>query len=218
MKIVVGKPPIFEEAHKHFEIDDSQTFYTYGDTIYNPAGLEIEMDLVVHEKMHCLQQRMMAGGPAEWWKNYFDYPEFRLFQEVEAYAAQYSFYCLHYKDRNKQAQYLNIIAGFLTSPMYGLKLTTKEATRLIKHSPTPSDDTLLLWGSALGTEVTLGEGINSLQVLSGTHCLKCHMNYGEKHEEHDCKIQTITACDHRCKPKLLTISDQETWIKQQKKI
>lgn len=57
-----------------------------------------------------------------------------------------------------------------------------------------------------------------MQVLPGTHCLKCHMNYGGTFEQHYCKIKTATECDDSCKAKLLTLSDEKSWIDNEMKI
>lgn len=132
MTIVIGKPPIWEEAHKHFKIDDMKTVYTYGDKLYNPAGLTIEDHLMAHESTHADQQLSLEGGPAEWWKQHFADPKFRLTQELEAYQNQYIFFCSRHGDRNTRARFLHVIAGDLSSGMYQIGLSYVDASRLIK--------------------------------------------------------------------------------------
>ncbi len=132
MRIVRERPPIWEEAHRHFEIDDSRTFYTYGDVIHNPAGIPISADLIAHEETHARQQNN-GGGPEVWWKSYFSDIEFRKKQEAEAYHNQYKFYCRQVKDRNAQAKYLHLIAGFMASPLYKLNIGSIEANYSIKY-------------------------------------------------------------------------------------
>lgn len=125
MTIVQDRPPIWDEAHKHFDIDDSRTFYTYGEKIYNPSGVHIADHIIEHESVHMWQQR--DYGPATWWKRYFTEQEFRREQELEAYGHQYWFYCKNQKDRNMQAKFLHGMVGVIVSPMYKLELTREEA-------------------------------------------------------------------------------------------
>jgi len=132
MNILIQKPPIWEEAHKHFEIDDARTIYTYGDTIYNPSNVIIDPDVLEHESVHVRQQANTEGGPRAWWRHYFDDMSFRIGQEAEAYGRQYWSFCRHEKDRNKQTRYLYMIAGFLGSKMYGVEIKNSEALALIK--------------------------------------------------------------------------------------
>lgn len=129
MQILKEKPPIWEEAHKHFQIDDSRTTYTYGDKIYNPAGIDLPLELVAHESVHCRQQ---GDDPAAWWVKYFADKAFRLSQEVEAYAEQYRFYCERHANRRKQYMYLEEIGKILSSPMYDAGISKIRAMQLIK--------------------------------------------------------------------------------------
>lgn len=139
MKMIIAKPPIWDEAHRQFAIDDSVTFYTYGDTIYNPAGVELEPDILVHESTHSAQQKEI-GGPEIWWPKYFNDTVFRLQMEAEAYGAQYRFYCEIQGDRNKRFRYLNLLSGFLASPLYKIGLDRQSCMSYIHHyavSPPP---------------------------------------------------------------------------------
>jgi len=131
MKIINEKPPIFKEAHKHFDIDDSATIYTWGDTIYNPAGIALPQELIEHEIVHAHQQEAV-GGPEVWWRRYFDDPVFRVNQEAEAYRRQYAYYCTLQKDRNVRNKYLWEIASFLVSPMYKVNMSHSDAMQAIK--------------------------------------------------------------------------------------
>lgn len=131
------KPPawIWEEAHRVFEIEDKTTIYTYGNTIYDTRGTgeQLAPSIIAHEIEHMKQQARTEGGPDAWWRKYFDDPEFRKWQEIEAYRVQYAHACQIYRDRNDQARYLNIIAGFAASPMYKINLTKSEALKLIRN-------------------------------------------------------------------------------------
>ena len=132
MKISTDKPPIWAEAHKHFKIDDAHTYYTYGDTLYNPARIPIPDHIVEHEEHHSRQQLALEGGPAAWWARYFVDADFRFQQEAEAYGKQYRFACKHIKDRNAQARFLHEIAQHLSSGMYNAGRGLEEAKAQIR--------------------------------------------------------------------------------------
>lgn len=133
MKTVIGRPPewIWERAHKMFKIDDDLTTYAYGDTIFNPAGLRLPIELVAHEEVHGLQQRNTEGGAEGWWIRYFNDPVFRAAQEAEAYGRQYAVLCMRVKDRNQRAIYLHQLAELLSSGMYGVNVSTSDAKKAI---------------------------------------------------------------------------------------
>ena len=137
IEIKNSRPPqwIWDEAHRVFEIDDHETVYTYGYTIHDTRTAEYKLapSIIVHEIEHMKQQAKTEGGPDAWWRKYFDDPEFRKKQEIEAYRVQYQHACTIYRDRNDQARYLDIIAGFASSPMYKMGLTKGEALKLIKQ-------------------------------------------------------------------------------------
>jgi hypothetical protein len=132
MKISNEKPPIYDEAHKHFKIDDTETIYTYGDVIYNPGNIDVTDELIAHESVHAKQQEKM-GGPDKWWRKYFDDPVFRVNQEADAYGQQYKYFCTKQLDGNVRTRYLFLIAGFLASPLYGVEMRTWDAVKAIKN-------------------------------------------------------------------------------------
>lgn len=132
MKIAIAKPPIWAEAHKHFDIDDQRTIYTWGDTIYNPAGVDIGRELVEHESVHEKQQAAM-GGPDKWWKKYFEDPQFRMEQEAEAYGRQYAYYCFVQHNRDMRFKYLYLyLAKVFAGGTYKAGISHQEAMTLIK--------------------------------------------------------------------------------------
>lgn len=132
MKIVVARPPIWEEAHKHFRINDEMTVYTYGDTLYNPSDRHIPNHLYAHEATHADQQLEFEGGPEAWWKLYFADEKFRQDQELKAYHNQYQYYCASDRDRNRRARFLHEIAADMASPLYNAGITHVDAMRIIK--------------------------------------------------------------------------------------
>lgn len=131
MKISRDFPPNISELKKHFDIDESRTLFTYGDTIYNPGGINIDECLMAHEKTHIEQQENL--GPERWWHDYISMEIFRLHQEAWAYARQFDEYCRQEHDRNKRYRYLRIISSYLASDMYKLGRTQLEARYAIEQ-------------------------------------------------------------------------------------
>jgi hypothetical protein len=127
MKIVKAFPPNIDQILKTFKITD-HTVFAYGDTIYNPIGLPIDTDLMIHEQTHQKQQE--KWGIENWWLKYIEDKEFRLIQEVEAYQNQYQF-LKTVLNRKGRAGALNTLAEQLSSPLYGNIINKKEAKELI---------------------------------------------------------------------------------------
>ena len=108
--------------------------YTYGAVIYNPSGGEIPHHLLVHEMTHMRQQNFNDEDAKKWWERYFLEPHFRIQQESEAYANQYSQICREIHDRNHQVRILYDLAGMLSGPIYGNVITHMGALKLIKKT------------------------------------------------------------------------------------
>lgn len=53
---------------------------------------------------------------------------------------------------------------------------------------------------------------NFLQVMPGTHCLRCHENYGGSVLKHKCSTTETSMCTDKCKELLANMSNTETWI------
>lgn len=129
MTIIQGYPPNIEAISLMFPINEN-TVYAYGDAIYSPQGDKLRPDLIYHEHVHRTQQAL-NGGPEIWWNQYLSDVEFRMWQEVEAYAEQWQFVRRHLNARlGKQA--LEDFARQLSSPLYQLGLTYHEAETLIR--------------------------------------------------------------------------------------
>jgi hypothetical protein len=114
-------PPdgIYERAREIFGVDFNKgVVFTVGDTIHSKDP--IPAHLYEHEKIHVFQQLGYTGGTEAWWEKYFEDVDFRYSQEVEAYKAQYRYFCTIYKDRNKRAVFLHQILGHLKT-MYGFE-------------------------------------------------------------------------------------------------
>ncbi len=98
MNLSPNLPPNIEEIKQAIpNLDIEHMVFTYGDTVYNVKldidGKAIPLDphLEVHERIHIAQQAREGVTPESWWKSYLASPEFRLKEEVEAYAKQYEF-------------------------------------------------------------------------------------------------------------------------------
>ena len=127
MRIINEKPPIYEDALKAFNFNPDTTVFTYGDNLYNPAGLTIHTDLLIHEMVHMEQQKHDDTVAKIWWQRYIQDTAFRLDQELEAYGEQYRYICGQVKDKNKRYRILRILAGFLSGPMYGNIISMRDA-------------------------------------------------------------------------------------------
>lgn len=131
MEIVIGYPPMYNEIAKKLS-PGPRAIYAWGDKIYNPAGTHITQDLVVHEKVHMVQQA--PSGPVTWWRRYLDEPEFLLSQEAQAYGRQYQYLCSQNHNRNFQFLILQQMALLLAGPMYGYVTNMEHAMELIREN------------------------------------------------------------------------------------
>ena len=143
MKILNEKPPIWDAACAAFKVNPGATVFTYGEKLYNPAGIDIPDHLMVHEETHSEQQLAFVAperrtaenwdeGAALWWGKYLREPAFRLEQEAQAYAKQFAFICRQIKDRNRRFKIGMDLANILSGPLYGRCIGTNEAYQLIK--------------------------------------------------------------------------------------
>jgi len=131
MQIKNEKPPIWENACAAFQINPKNTIFTYGDIIYNPGGKTLSEDVIAHETVHIQQQSV--DGPDLWWGKYLRDPEFRIQQEVRAYAAQFAFLISKYKDKNQRVRILMDLAQLLSGPLYANAISHTEAMMLIQQ-------------------------------------------------------------------------------------
>lgn len=126
MNIVVAKPPIWDQACKHFPIDTTKVVFAWGEMLYNPGNVPVDDALNEHEDMHRIQQLLM-GGPELWWQKYFKDPVWRAQQEAEAYGKQYAYVCRQTKDKLQRARYLGHIVADFSGGMYGINMLPEEA-------------------------------------------------------------------------------------------
>jgi hypothetical protein len=131
MKIVKEYPPNMEEIKKAFDIDFNlyKPVFAYGDKLYNPFNIPVDIFLLTHEMTH---QKQQGDDPEGWWRQYCRDFGFRLIQEMEAYRVQYRLFCSQFKDRNKQARYADSIARNVSGKMYGNVISYVEALNILK--------------------------------------------------------------------------------------
>ena len=127
MKILNEQPPILDKILKAGMKPKETTVVTYKGILYNPSGVDIPPDIMVHEEVHARQQE--EDGYLE---KYLNDKGFRLDKEVEAFREQYKFVCEMLKDRNWRAKCLHSLAQELSSEVYGLNITIKEAIKKIQ--------------------------------------------------------------------------------------
>ena len=104
--------------------------YCYGDTIFNPAGKEIPIDVYRHEQVHEQQQKEFIS-PELWWLKYLGDNDFRLSQELEAYSVQYRF-IKNILPAKGQKEALFEFASNL-SKLYQLPISYQKAENLIRQ-------------------------------------------------------------------------------------
>ena|SRR3990167_2183881 len=131
MKIIKGFPPNIDSIKLALGIYPD-TLYCFGDTIYYPEGKEVPDDVQVHEKVH-IEQQNKYSSPEVWWTKYLLDKEFRLEQELEAYALQYKWVREQYEDHRAHAECLFEISDNLRSPRYKLGISFGQAESKIRR-------------------------------------------------------------------------------------
>lgn len=126
--LIKGLPPNIREIQKHFPVT-KDTVYAYGDDIY--ALEEVPPDIEYHERVHLEQQKKWTS-PDIWWQKYLLDAEFRLEQEVEAFAAQVKWVREHTNSAIGKGS-LEVCSEVLASEMYKLGITKSRAESLIRH-------------------------------------------------------------------------------------
>ena len=129
MEIKKEFPPNFKEIKQNFPTSEN-TVYCYGNIIYNPSGQEIPIDIQYHESIHSRQQ-LKYMSPDIWWTKYIYDSNFRLTQELEAFAEQLNF--VKRSLGSKASKYcLEELAENL-SILYNLNISYYRAHSLIRH-------------------------------------------------------------------------------------
>jgi hypothetical protein len=136
VKIELADPPLIDEIDAAFKVKGKPIFFAWGDRIYNPAGVKIPPELLVHENVHAMRQKAYAGplpleqGIELWWRRYISDPQFRLDEELPAHVAEY-WHVARNTNRRVRRIALARIAKRLSSPLYGRLIGLERAKRLI---------------------------------------------------------------------------------------
>jgi len=133
MKVVVGRPPVYDQIVELIGRPPSNAVFTWGDTLFIPSeGIRSQLDaaLMEHENTHTRQQAR-AGGPEKWWERYLHELAFRLEQEAEAYQRQAAVVKVLGLPRHVRRNYERQLARDLSGPLYGHLLTRQAAFALI---------------------------------------------------------------------------------------
>lgn len=114
-----------------FDVKEDELIIAYGNIIYCPP-VGMSKDLLIHELVHCERQGFAQDSARRWWEKYMSDDKFRLAEELIAYQKQYQYCCDVYKDKNKRAKILYLMAQELSSARYGNVCLQSEARLWIK--------------------------------------------------------------------------------------
>lgn len=124
-------PPNYDFIKDFFDFTDSKPIFCYGNTIYNPHKIEVYPDLIYHERIHQNQQSEYTS-PDIWWTKYCMDKDFRLQEEIEAYAHQYLFLKKNVPVKVYEA-ILEEIGDQLSGTLYDLGVTKHTAQAMVKR-------------------------------------------------------------------------------------
>ena len=131
IKVIKENPPFLLKIVSAGMKPEPTTIFPYSPYIYNPSGLDIPQDVMIHEAVHLKQQ---GENPKEWWEKYIIYKDFRFTQELEANQEQYKFACKVLKDRNQRAKSLLAIARNMSGEVYNLNVSINKIMEMIKNA------------------------------------------------------------------------------------
>lgn len=138
MQIVVANPPNIEALEAAFPaIRGRPVIFCWGETIYNPKGIELGPELIAHERVHSERQGRERDSIVDWWTRYIDDALFRYEEELLAHRAEYQHMRRETRDRNAKAGALDSVARKLAHPIYGGVTTYQKARRAIAAERSP---------------------------------------------------------------------------------
>lgn len=129
MKVSDERPMIMDEVERRFPAAswEKGTIVAFFPFVY--CKFKLAPSKVVHEGCHLRAQEKM--GVEDWWARYFDYPEFRLEEEICAYAEEASFVRSVVRDRNLAFRMIRDMALELSGPLYGNLISYGAALKII---------------------------------------------------------------------------------------
>jgi hypothetical protein len=135
MVVQVAYPPIIDELEKVFgPLKGRGILYAWGSIIFNPMGVPVHGQFIVHEGTHGARQLYPGMTIEKWWELYMQEQDFRMKEEMLAHIAEYQAYCILHKDRNLRAIYLDKVARKFVSPLYKFEVTYKDAKEFIRRA------------------------------------------------------------------------------------
>lgn len=131
MDIVKAYPPNYNDICAVLPVRGKPgVIFTYGDTIYNPQGIDILPHIRAHEAVHKMQQ---GDDPAGWWERYLADPQFRFDMEWPAHVTEYRAYVTDYPNRSARRRALATIAKRIASPLYGRVISFPAAKKRLQE-------------------------------------------------------------------------------------
>lgn len=104
--------------------------FCYGEDLYNPSGLPIEADLMLHESIHSAEMKLI--GTEKWWERYLNDSGFRFDTELRAFSAQYAYGLKAYR-RQVSDQMLTDFSMNLSNGIYGKHKSFGEVNSKIRR-------------------------------------------------------------------------------------
>lgn len=129
MKILIERPPLWDEIDATFHVAGKPVIFAFGGIIFNPENAKVTKELVAHEEIHGRRQGPTAELCFAWWRRYMKDQGFRLQEEIPAHQAEYKAYCKRHGSGRQKA--LEHIASKLASPLYGNLISIPQAFRII---------------------------------------------------------------------------------------
>jgi len=87
MRILTQQPPNLALIEAAFPGRPAGVIYAYGQTIYNPDGINVIPMLVEHETVHSVRQERL--GVDQWWARYCEDAPWRYREELYAHVREY---------------------------------------------------------------------------------------------------------------------------------
>lgn len=128
MRIIRAEPPNIDAIDAIFKVRGKPVIFSWDGAIYNPHGIRVTPELLIHEKVHSDRQ---FGKPEAWWDRYLSDKSFRLDEELHAHRAEFRFLRSRAFKPGKIARELAGVAARLAGPLYGGMVSLDEAKRLI---------------------------------------------------------------------------------------
>lgn len=134
MRIERSRPPNWDAVIVAFPhvLRTHGVLFAWGDTIFNPDGVQVSAITHAHEEEHSVRQAKL-GSVEVWWDHYIKDPAFRFGEELPAHQVEYAKAYQDARHRNERRFYLNQIAGRLAGPLYGRLVNIDTAKGLLKQ-------------------------------------------------------------------------------------